>query len=433
MKPHFPSTLPILVTLLLTAQLALAQAPAGSPPPPPPPQQQPPPTGSGSPQNPPVRNPAKPRPFPAPSGPTKFGDPLIGLTDAQRADFAAGLDEFQSVETVASGLGPIYNNVSCVSCHAANAVGGSGPITVTRFGRTTNGVFDPLTELGGSLLQQFAIDPAVQEVIPPQANVVVHRQTTPLFGLGLIEAIADADIIRGAQHPVVDGIRGRAAMIVDVDSSATRVARFGWKNQHATLLAFAGDAYLNEMGITNRFFPTENAPNGNTALLAQFDTVADPEDVIDPTTGKSDIDRQADFMRYLAPPPALPLTASAAAGRNVFNQINCAVCHTPMMTTAPNAIAALDRKPVPLYSDLLLHDMGILGDGIAQAAAQPREMRTAPLWGLRASGPYLHDGRAGTIDDAIRGHEGEAAGSRDRYLRLTATQRQQLLDFLGTL
>jgi CxxC motif-containing protein (DUF1111 family) len=216
-------------------------------------------------------------------------------------------------------------------------------------------------------------------------------------------------------------------------SGQTRVGRLGWKAQQASILAFAGDAYLNEMGITNRFFPSENAPNGDTARLAAFDNFADPEDQIDPATGKSDIDVAADFMRLLGPPPALPLSPSANAGRNVFQQINCAVCHQPMMMTAPNPIAALDRKPVPLFSDLLLHDMGLLGDGIAQASAGSREMRTAPLWGLRASGPYLHDGRAATVDDAIRGHDGEAAGSRDRYQRLTPTQRQQLLDFLGTL
>ena len=436
MKMQFPRSFPVLATLLLTAEIALAQA-TGDPQPPPPSDQsspplQPPPDLSSQPGRADRHHPHA-HPFSPPPFPTKFGDPLPGLTAAQLADFAAGLDEFQNVETAGSGLGPIFNNVSCVACHSAAAIGGGGPITVTRFGSVTNGIYDPLASLGGSLLQQNAIDPAVQEIIPPTANVVVHRQSTPLFGMGLIEAIADQDILRGAQHPPIEGIRGRAAMITDVVSNTIRVGRFGWKAQQATLLAFAGDAYLNEMGITNRFFPTENAPNGNTALLAQFDNFADPEDVIDPTTGKSDIDAAADFMRYLAPPPALPVTPSANPGRAIFNQINCGVCHTPALNTAPNVIPALDRKPVPLYSDLLLHDMGLLGDGIAQAAAGPHEMRTAPLWGLRASGPYLHDGRAATIDEAIRGHDGEAATVRDRYLRLAEKQRQQLLDFLGTL
>jgi CxxC motif-containing protein (DUF1111 family) len=426
MKAPVP-TLITLVTLvmglLLVTPVPSANAQGNPPPGNPPPAQQ---------QH-AIRRHARPRPFSPPPGPVTLGDPLPGLTATQLSDFAAGLDEFQNVEDADGGLGPTFNNVSCVSCHASGAVGGGGPITVTRFGRVDHGVFDPLEALGGSLLQQNAIDPGVQELIPPEANVVVHRESTPLFGLGLIEAIPDQAILRGAQHPVVSGIRGRAAQITDVVSGITRIGRFGWKAQQATLLAFAGDAYLNEMGITSRFFPTENAPNGDTAALAAFDRFADPEDQVDPVTGKGDIDAAADFMRFLAPPTALPFTPAATAGRNVFTQINCAVCHTPVLTTGPNPIAALDRRPVPLYSDLLLHDMGLLGDGVAQADAGPREMRTAPLWGLRASGPYLHDGRAATVDEAIRGHDGEAAVVRARYLRLNAQQRQQLLEFLNSL
>jgi CxxC motif-containing protein (DUF1111 family) len=343
------------------------------------------------------------------------------------------VDEFQNVETPESGLGPIFNNVSCVACHSAPAIGGSSAIVVTRFGRMANGQFDPLASEGGSLLQQNAIDPQVQEVIPKSANVIAHRQSTPLFGLGLVEAIPDADIVRNAARPPTDGITGRISTVVDIVSGKTRVGRFGWKAQQATLLAFAGDAYLNEMGITNRFFPTENAPNGNTALLALFDKVADPEDQIDPATGKSDIDVATDFMRFLAPLPRVPLTPSAAAGRNLFHQIGCAHCHIPTMFTGPNPIGALSMKEVPLFSDLLLHDMGSLGDGIAQGTARIREMRTAPLWGLRASGPYLHDGRAATVDDAILAHDGEGTNPRDRYRRLRPVERQQLLDFLNSI
>ena len=362
-----------------------------------------------------------------------FGDPLPGLTTNQLADFADGQEDFQEPDTPESGLGPIFNNVSCVACHSMPAVGGGSPTNETRFGRMVNGHFDPLTELGGSLLQQFAIDPAYQEVIPPEANVIALRQTTPLFGLGLVESIPDSAIVQNCNRLKPDGVKGRVAWVTDVVSGQMRVGRFGWKCQQATLLAFSGDAYLNEVGITSRFFPHDNAPNGNQALLALGDLVADPEDQIDPATGKADIDHFADFMRYLAPPPQLPLTRSASSGQTLFGQIGCAVCHTPTMYTGTNAIPALDRKPVRLYSDLLLHDMGSLGDGIAQSAAAPREMRTAPLWGLRASAPYLHDGRAATVDEAIRGHDGEAQAARGRYLRLSPAQRQQLADFLNSL
>jgi len=282
-------------------------------------------------------------------------------------------------------------------------------------------------------LQQFAIDPAFQEKIPAQANVVAERQTTPLFGLGLIEAIPDQTILRNAGSRKPDGVSGRASIVLDVATGQQRVGRFGWKAQQATLLAFAGDAYLNEVGITSRLFPHENAPNGDTNLLALADTVEDPEDEIDPATGKADIDTFADFMRFLAPPPPLPLTSSANSRQTIFNQLGCAVCHVPQMQTGTNSIAALDRKTVRLYSDLLLHDMGSVGDGIAQGTARPREMRTPPLWGARASAPYLHDGRAATLSQAIAAHDGEGKAARDRYYRLGFTQRRQLMDFLNSL
>ena len=379
------------------------------------------------------RHQPRPHRLPPLRGPVRFGDPLPGLTKAQQDAFTTGLDEFQNEEQKETGLGPIFNNVSCVACHGAPAPGGSGVQTVTRFGSTAGGGFDPLTELGGSLLQEKAIDPDALEVVPPEANVTTLRQSTPLFGLGLIEAIPDATIERLAARPPHDGIAGRAAHITDVTTGEERVGRFGWKAQQATLLAFAADAYRNEMGITNRFFPTENAPNGDAAKLAKWDKVADPEDEVDEVTGRGDIDAVADFMRLLGPPPQLPATSAAMAGGYVFHQVGCDRCHTPVLKTGQSDIRALSHQAVPLFSDLLLHDMGALGDGIAQADAGPRDFRTAPLWGLRASGPYLHDGRAPTVDAAIRAHDGEAANTRDRYLRLKEPQRRQLLEFLGTI
>jgi CxxC motif-containing protein (DUF1111 family) len=127
------------------------------------------------------------------------------------------------------------------------------------------------------------------------------------------------------------------------------------------------------------------------------------------------------------------LSTSAAQGRNVFNRVGCQQCHTPTMMTGASPVAALNFKPVNLYSDLLLHDMGVLGDGIVQGSAGPREMKTPPLWGVRASAPYLHNGRAPDLNTAIRAHDGEARIIRDRYNALTSVQRQQLLDFLNSL
>lgn len=372
-------------------------------------------------------------PPPPPPPPSGFGLPLSGLTSSQVAAFEGGKSDFREVETKATGLGPIFNRDSCAACHSVPALGGGSRINVTRFGRTTNGVFDPLTSLGGSLLQERAIDPSGLEHVPREANVVAQRQSTPLFGLGLIEAIPDATILRGVRTEPVDGVLGKASMVVDVATKKTLVGRFGWKGQQATLLSFAGDAYLNEMGITSRLFPTENAPNGNAALLKTLDTVRDPEDQEDPTNGKADIDRLADFMRFLGPPPTLPITASNTFGAKLFLDVGCTSCHTPMMTTGSSTVAALNAKSVMLYSDLLLHDMGTLGDGIVQGTAGARDIKTPPLWGLRASAPYLHDGRAATIEDAIKAHTGEGTVSKDRYLKLTPDQQALLVEFLKSI
>lgn len=362
--------------------------------------------------------------------PPQLGDPLPGLTKAQVATFLDGKEDFEDAETEAGGLGPIFNRSSCVTCHSAPVTGGASSINVTRFGRVDGGVFNPLASLGGSLQQEMEINSVLHEVVPPEANVVAQRNSTPLFGLGLIEAIPDQEILRNVRRMPLDGVLGKVSKVADAATGKMLIGRFGWKAQQATLLSFAGDAYLNEMGITSRLFPVENAPNGNAQLLAQYDTVVDPEDVVDPATGRGDIDRVADFMRYLGAPPRPPLTNSAAAGRSVFQNTGCAVCHVPLMITGPNKVTALDRQEVWLFSDLLLHDMGSLGDGIGQGTADVRDMKTAPLWGLRVSAPYLHDGRATTVDEAIKAHDGESKAAKDRYLKLNKQQVQQLIDFL---
>jgi len=363
-----------------------------------------------------------------------LGSPLRELTNKQLSAFVDGRASFSSTETVADGIGPIFNDTSCVACHDAGGVGGASARTVTRFGRNVNGVFDPMDAQGGSLLQERAIDPAVREVVPKEATVIARRLTTPLYGAGLIEAINPLEILLGTVRPKPAGIKGKVALVKDVVSGNFMLGRFGWKAQVATLLAFAGDAYVNEMGITNRYFPTENAPNGNKALLARFDKIADVEDKIDPTDGKADVDRLADFMRLLAPPEQLEMRSNAAeSGQRLFSKLECSACHVASMTTIPNKIEALSEKKVMLYSDLLLHDMGALGDGIEQGSAGVRDMRTAPLWGLRSRPAYLHDGRASTVEAAILAHDGEAANARKLYAAATAAERSALLEFLKTL
>lgn len=376
---------------------------------------------------------AQPAPPPRAPSPGQTGGPLVGLTPAEMAEFRDGLDDFRQVETVDGGLGPIFNDTSCIICHNSGGAGGASARTVTRFGRTTNGIFDPLNARGGSLLQARAIDPAFREVVPREANTIARRVATPLFGAGLIEAVPDATLLALAAAPKPDGVRGRAALINDVATGTQRVGRFGWKNQQATLLAFSADAYVNEMGVTNRFFPEENAPNGNTELLDRADQILDPEDEVNPATDKADIDRAAKFMSLLSPPSRGAITADVIAGERVFQSLNCTTCHTPTLTTGASPVAALSQQSIALYSDLLLHDMGKLGDGIAQGAAGAREMRTAPLWGLSSRPVYLHDGRTNSLDAAIKAHDGEAAPARNRYAKLRSTQQKQLLAFLRSL
>jgi CxxC motif-containing protein (DUF1111 family) len=162
--------------------------------------------------------------------------------------------------------------------------------------------------------------------------------------------------------------------------------------------------------------------------------VPDPEDADFDGDGMSDeMVALANFMTLLAPPPRGPIDETVRAGEATFAAIGCAKCHTPTLFTGPSPIAALSNQAVSLYSDLLLHDMGSLGDGIVEGKAMGREMRTPPLWGLRATGKYLHDGRAATIEEAILFHAGEAEASRARFLALPAERQRELLAFLGSL
>jgi len=381
----------------------------------------PPPQGGGN-NNPPA---------PAPA----LGGPVAGLTAAQQQLFNEGRDEFREDEEVVDGLGPIFNGRSCVECHNAGAPGGAGRRTVTRFGTVTNGAFNPLTNLGGSLLQERAIGPRegsprpfTREIVPAAATVVARRRTPALFGLGLVDATTDATFIALAQQQAArnDGTAGRAALVQNILAGMRTVGKFGWKNQNPTLFQFSGDAYLNEMGITSPHFPDENCANGNCAELA-FNPAPGLND------GGGEVQALADFMVMLAPPARGAITADVTAGEAVFTQIGCASCHVATLQSGASNIAALNRQTYHPYSDFLLHDMGSLGDGIAQGDAGRNDIRTAPLWGLRTFPTFLHDGRANSIEDAIRAHDGQGRASRNRFNALNATQRQRLLAFLNSL
>ncbi len=375
----------------------------------------------------------------------QLGDSLPGLTAKQLANFQQGKDAFTGVEDFEDGLGPVFNGTSCGECHSQGAIGGAGfdlvQSRVTRIGGMRNGVYSDLPELGGPVIERRSIKemrpecPIEPEIVPASAEYVSHRMTTPLFGLGLIEAIPAAQILRNAD-PFDwdnDGISGRANIVRNPETHRYELGRFGWKCQVSSIHVFSGDAYLNEMGITSPTFPKENLPQGQP-FDAYWDPKADPEEAAGVNGALNDVDLFAEFMRFLAPPPRKAVTAEVTRGEAVFAQIRCAACHTPSMTTGPSTIAALSNKTVRLYSDLLLHDMGSdFNDGVRQSIAEGGEWRTAPLWGVSGRQFFLHDGRATTLDAAIRMHGGEALRMRQKYSELPAAKRADLLAFLNSL
>ena len=364
------------------------------------------------------------------------GDPLPGLTPVEFELFAMGQDDFLEVEEAEEGLGPAYNGTSCGGCHNVPAVGGISPVAELRAGMVdAEGVYRDIDPASGSLFQLFSIPThGCQIRIPPEANVIARRVPIPLFGAGLVEAIPD-DTLLALADPLAldrDGVSGRAGLVEDRASGEIRVGRFGWKSQHATLLVFGADAYRNEMGITSDLFPKEQANGIPPELMRLCDPLPDPEDAPEPGTGRRGIDNFASFMQFLAPLARGLVDDQVVMGQQVFDDIGCDTCHVPMLQTGPSSNPLFHRRPVPLFSDLLLHDVGT-GDGIGQGPAAPNELRTPALWGLRFRRPLLHDGRAATVSDAVEAHGGEATGARSAYDGLDPASRAALLAFLVSL
>jgi CxxC motif-containing protein (DUF1111 family) len=353
----------------------------------------------------------------------KMGDPLHGLTPSQLDRFQKGLVAFTTNLSVGGGagpffgLGPVFNKANCANCHN-NPVGGTGSISVTRFGISDKGVFDPLEDHGGSLLQATAITPECLEVIPDIPNLVTSpRVTNSALAFGLIEAISNADLLanRDAQPLALRGVAHMVSAFEDPAKTPpnSHVGRFGWKAQVATVLTFSADASFNEMGLTNRFITEENDPNGiyPPSLKECDDGVADPDDVAD-SEGFEFIDRVTDFQRFLAQPPQTP--RSGMSGELVFNNLGCNVCHTKSFTTAddPRLEDSIRNKVIYPYSDFLLHDMGLNADFIVQGMGTEQLIKTPPLWGIRVRDPLWHNGSVTgstfeeRMDAAILMHDG---------------------------
>jgi CxxC motif-containing protein (DUF1111 family) len=361
----------------------------------------------------------------------ELGGPLDGLTQDEETRFAAGRTVFEKEFTPATGLGPIFNSAACAECHEDPVVLGHGDeveLHVAAFDPST-GTCDPLAGRGGPVIQK-SVTPALKaalgidsEPVPAEASARADRSSPAILGFGLLDAVPDAEILALADPDDRDGdgISGRPNHFVD-----GRLGRFGRKALVPTLREFNAGAFVVEMGITNPEAPTEETIGGGP-IPAGVDPVAEPELTAD------QLSLADDFVRFAAPPDPQPLGRTAKKGRAIFYDIQCQRCHVPSLTTGDSPVKALRHREVYAYTDLLLHDMGTALADICLGDATPSEFRTAPLMGVRLSTTFLHDGRAKTLEEAIRLHDGEAARSRAKFEALTAKQRDELLAFLRSL
>ena len=359
--------------------------------------------------------------------------------------FEDNLFIFSERETIDEGLGPTYNDVACVSCHQSVDVGAFSQAMEFRAGHISNGQF--VDAPGGQLVHARGTDSDIVEHISTAETVKAFRVTTSALGDGFVECISNTTLQNNvAAQPLAQ--RGTLTQVPVVEANNTlRVGRFGWKSQHASLQSFAGDAYLNEMGITNPFDggggtsenPCSTADGVRNCTGAPFDPVADPEDDGD------DVLAFADFMAATrAPGRQNPIPAAATRGDALFNSVGCAVCHTRTFTTAsPGTVInggafrvpnALGNKIIHPFSDFALHNIGT-GDGIVQNAGQgsANQLRTAPLWGIRGRNRLMHEGLNITIFDSIQLHAGQATAARNNFNALTAGQRNDLIAFVLSL
>jgi CxxC motif-containing protein (DUF1111 family) len=414
------------------------------------------------------RRAADPGPRP---GPPAAGGPLAGLTPDELTYFLGGQQLFMKVDSVQGtipgtdrGLGPGFNMDSCAGCHAHPAVGGSspalnpqvaaataqgatnvtpffvqpdGPVREARFKYRADGSRDgavhPLFTIAGRSDAPGCALAQPDFRAAAAANNLVFRIPTPAFGAGLIEAIPDEEIRRnqaaGAAARRALGIAGHP----NTNGNDGTITRFGWKAQNKSLMLFAAEAYNVEQGVTNEIFPNERSAEAGCIFNGVPESTTNFE-ATRPADAPGDIAQFAIFMRFLAPPAPAPETPSITRGRAVFSNAGCALCHTPTLTTGPSSSVALSRRPVNLYSDLLVHRMGApLADDIVQGAAGPDEFRTAPLWGLGQRLFFLHDGRTADLLEAIRAHGGEAERTVERFRELPETSKQDLLNFLRSL
>ncbi|HEY9870453.1 MAG TPA: di-heme oxidoredictase family protein [Candidatus Obscuribacterales bacterium] len=412
----------------------------------------------------------------------KLGGPIEGLTPEQLRKFYKTKEVFKHEFTIQEGLGPLFNGRSCFECHGQPGIAGGEGRDVTSTGvvrvasrlpyspKAKKPLKEVITDLqradvtlypdrGGPAIQRksitsefpnlFPMDCQIEiGTIPPGAECVSLRHAGPVFGFGLIEAIPDGSIANNIfeQLRVAPELAGRAVRHVDPLTDRSRIGRFGWKDQMSTLPDFTIEALNTEMGISTFANRTERSATGRSVfpLCVRRLLPEGPNDKGDITA------KLAYFQALLAPPPRGEVTEKVKRGENLFKKLQCAVCHVPVMYTAPIVylidpdspapkynhieVEALESKPVRAYSDFLLHNMGVeLADGVPQLGAKGGEWRTTPLWGLRFKKFYLHDGRTRDLTQAIMLHGGQASKVRDNFARLPEKEKEDLLAFLKSL
>jgi CxxC motif-containing protein (DUF1111 family) len=368
-----------------------------------------------------------------------LGNPIDECTNPAVAgrSFRDNKAIFEEREEVDEGLGPIYNDVACSACHQAPVTGHISQINEFRAGGTDifgNFVAPPG---GQTLIQDRAIDPDAEERINTGLPLHEFRSTRTVLGDGFVEAIANQTLQNNvAAQPSAQRGQLRTVNVLEAPGQ-TRIGRFGHKSQHASLVSFSADAYLNEMGITSDLLPNENNILG--ASSAPFDTVADPED-----EGNEDVEAFAAFMRALRVPGRGPINSNVTAGDSLFTSIGCAVCHTRTFTTAApgtfingNAFqvpTALGNKIIHPFSDFALHDIGTsAGIGGEPGVNNRFATTTIALWGVRTKARFMMQGNTHTIFDSIQVHGGQASSSRTAFNNLSDTQKNQLIAFVLSL
>lgn len=409
-----------------------------------------------------------------------FSTPAPNINGSDLADHLDGDVDFESVFVTApasinQGLGTIFNNSSCVSCHPrdgrpsfpANINARSGFfLRVSLPGQLENGAPIPVPGFGTQIQNQaiFGYQPEgkfqvtytdIVEILSDGTQITLKKPTyslidtyipfpgnallsprigSPVFGLGLLEVITENDILQNQDINDTDGdgISGKANYVFDAVTGTTKIGRFGWKANTATILEQCAGAYNGDMGITSYLKPIETGfgqSNGE-------DGFGD-----DPELADHILQRVALYCKTLAVPAPRNITVSnVRRGAKIFEQLECAKCHIPKMQTGPSAIAALANQTIFPYSDLLLHDMGDgLADNRSDFLANGNEWKTRPLWGIGLTNvvnnhtDFLHDGRAKNITEAILWHGGEALNSKNKFKQLSAKDRNDLLNFINSL